>query len=84
MDYLIQKRTGTWDIKASTQRGNKVGTISGQRLGYKDALPWADEIDSFDLSPLYDCIDALREEPEEEVFPWRPPVRERAQQDVSS
>ncbi|UQC91394.1 ribokinase [Colletotrichum lupini] len=50
-DYVrqISSASGEWDIESAVVRANKAAAISVGRMGAQGHIPWADEIDQFDI-----------------------------------
>ena len=67
----LAKKGDDWDIKIVAEMANKASAISSSTVGYKDALPWANEIANFDTPPLYDTINDLKNRPQNRSLPWR-------------
>lgn len=71
-ELIKQKLLGTWDIKATVEKANRASAISSAKVGYHDAVPWADQLEEFDAEPLYDTIDELKKKPDRRARPSRP------------
>jgi len=60
-----------WDVKTVIERANKACAICSASVGYKDALPWADQLLDYAVEPIYDTIDDLTKRPKKKSLPWQ-------------
>lgn len=59
--YLRSKGAEMWNIQDAARRGVKASALKVLHLGSREAIPWADEIEAFRETPLFESFDNLVE-----------------------